>query len=168
MENEYKYLVLRHQPSLYQEEKENFAVLVEGKIGNNGLVLVVGRAPRSTKGNEITESVSQRIPDILESLIRQAAHDKKPQEDVLDWVSHSMSWNFSASEAHKLQDQEPISAVGFKLFSQYVAGTDNLVDLWKAASRQMIQPLEAKMLIGDMFLNFLQVPGPEMVMSASR
>ena len=167
METEYKYVVLRHQPSLHQEAKENFAVLVEGKLGAAGVIFVVGRSPQPpVPVSEIAQTIGQNVPDILESLIHEAVRNKKPQEDVFECLSQSMSWNYSVSEPSLVRDNGPISAVAFKLFSQHVAGADQLVELYEKASQKMIRPLEFKLRLGETFLNLLQVPGPEAVAAA--
>jgi len=167
METEYKYVVLRHQPSLYQDAKENFAVLVEGKVGDGAVIFVVGRSPQpSVPVSEMAQTIGRNMADVLEFLIREAVRNKKPQEDVLDWLSQSMSWNFSANEPTAVRDNDPISAVAFKLFSQHVAGADQLVELYQKASEKMIRPVEFKLRLGETFLNLLPVPGPVAVAAA--
>jgi hypothetical protein len=161
---EYKYAVLRHQPSLHASEIENFAVLVEGRIQNGGgVVFIVGRsvAPQIAV-SEISASVSNKMPEILQSLIQEAVRQKKSNEDVLDWVAQTMKFNFSVSFPEKILDEEPIYMVAFKLFSQHVAGADQLLKMMEDATRRMLRPHEANVSLGETFQTIMQVPEPEL------
>jgi len=170
MDVEYKYALLRHRPSLYLNETENIAVLVEGPVGERQVIFLVGCTPHpSVSVSEISESIGRSMPEILESLIRDAIRSKKPQDDVLTSLAQSMSWNYSVSEPASVRDSGPISAVAFKLFSQYVAGADQLVENYEEATRRQVRPAETKIRMGDTFLTLLPVPGPELtVRSAGR
>ena len=104
-----------------------------------GLSFLVGRTPKpSVRVSEIADTIGRNIPDILESQIHEAIKSKRPDEDVLDWLSQSMSWNYSISQPSVVHDSDNISAVAFKLFSQYVAGADQLVEWYQRTSEQHI------------------------------
>ena len=161
---EYKYVVLRHQPSLYMDEKENFAVLVEGRIDRRGVIFAVGRSPEpSVSVSDLGKAISEKLPEILSNLAREAVHRKKPTEDVLDWIYESMTWNFQVSKPQSLIDGDPIYQVAFKLFSQHVAGSDQLVDSLVQALQRMTRPPEAKQRLGETFQAVVPVPEPELV-----
>jgi hypothetical protein len=163
---EYKYALLRHQPSLHASEKENFAVLVEGRIKNGGVLFIVGRsvAPQ-VKVSEIAVSIGDKMPDVLQSLIQEAVRQKEPTEDVLDWVAKSVKFNFSLSAPEKIQDREPIYMVAFKLFSQHVAGADQLLEMMEKSAKGMVRPHDAKVSLGETFQTIMPVPEPELTMA---
>lgn len=164
---EYKYALLRHQPSLQANEMENFAVLVEGRLHNRGILFAVGRsvAPQVTV-SQISASIGDKMmPDILDSLVREAVREKKPTEDILDWISERMTWNFSATTPKTILDADPIYAVAFKLFSQHVAGADQLLNLIEKSTEKMVRPPDASVRLGETFQSAFQVPEPALAMT---
>jgi hypothetical protein len=161
---QYRYAVLRHQPSLYSDEREGFAVLVEGKVGRKSLIFVVGRSPEPTSVvSDIGLAIGNKLPDIIASLVQTAVRSKETHQDVLDWVCENMAWNFHASQIETLEDQDPIYAVAFKLFSTHVAGADQLLKSIETAVEHMIRPPETMQRLGETFQKFVPVPDAEMV-----
>jgi hypothetical protein len=163
---DYKYVVLRHQALLQSSERENFAILVEGRGPNGGAVIfAVGRAPAlQSHVSEVGLEVVRKFPQILENLVREALREKKPTENVLDWLHSGISWNFQASEPQVLTDTDPIHQVAFKLFSEKVAGADQLLENLQKASQRMTRPSDMNQRLGEIFQAGLSVPEPELAL----
>lgn len=157
---EYRYVVLRHQASLESSEPENFAVLVEGRIPDGRpVIFAVGRSPEPRVPlSEIGMGIVRQFPKVLGNLVQEALENKKPSEDVLDWIHGCMSWNFHASVPRTLTDTDPVHKVAFKLFSEEVAGADQLLQNLKTSSERMTRPFDINERLGETFQTALPVP----------
>ncbi|HEV2490690.1 MAG TPA: hypothetical protein VGT03_12850 [Candidatus Acidoferrales bacterium] len=161
---EYRYLVLRHQPSLYAKERESFAVLVEGTQGDRRILFAVGRSPEpSLPVSDVAMAISEKFPEILDGLVRTAIREKGPHQDILDTIHENMGWNFQATKPESRQDDEPIYSVAFKLFGEHVAGADELLRSLDVASTRMLRPPDMRQRLGETFQAAVQVPDLDFV-----
>jgi hypothetical protein len=163
---EYRYVILRHQPSLYQPERESFAVLVEGKRDQKRLVFAVGRSPEpSTPMDPIGKALSVNMPEVLDRILSESLQQRQPGEDALEKLSATFFGNFQVSNAERLTDSDPIHMVAFKLFSEHVAGADQLVTMLHEASQRMLRRAGPQRL-GDTFQTVVAIPEPDLPVAA--
>jgi hypothetical protein len=156
---DYKFAVLRHQASLGVAETENFAVLVEGKLGTSAMLFAVGRVPEPpVEVSELGSRLLKQFPAILGSLVETAINQKKASEDVLDWMYGSMSWNFQLSKPQVCTSEEKIHSIAFKLFSEYVAGSEELVKGMQDAARLSLRSRERTESLGNVYHAVVPIP----------
>jgi hypothetical protein len=147
---EYRYSILRYQPTLERPEREAFAVLVEGKLPVGGVLFFVGRSPEvPSSSSDVGRSFAKKMPDLLCKMVSDAVQNRAAGEDVLDFISRGMHWNFQATQPSDLEDRDPVYQVAFKLFAQHVAGAGQLVDYIERASEGMIRPPETMQRLGQ-------------------
>lgn len=141
---EYRYLILRYQPTLEKINREAFAVMVEGKLGAGGVVFFVGRSLEEVPStvSDISKMVAEKMPDLLANLVSDAVQNKDTNEDVLDWISNNMRWNFQATKPDTIDDRDPVHAVAFKLFARHVSGAEQLVEFIENTAARSIRPPE--------------------------
>jgi hypothetical protein len=157
---EYRYSILRYQPTLEKIEREAFAVMVEGKLGAGGVVFFIGRSLDEIPGtvSEISKVVAKKMPDLLANLVSDAVQNKKAGEDVLDWISNNMRWNFQATKPDTLDDQDPVHAVAFKLFARHVSGAEQLVEYIEHTAARSIRPPETTQRLTQLEWSAVAVP----------
>src|SRR5438270_9402607 len=107
----------------------------------------------------------QTVLNTVQQLARIVAESLDPGENVLDTLSRTLLWNFQASEPKTLTDNDPIHKVAFKLFSEHVAGADQLVNAFRQASDRMLRRPGIQRL-GDTFQTVIAVPEPDMGVAA--
>jgi hypothetical protein len=157
---EYRYSILRYQPTLERTERESFAVIVEGKLRTGGVIFFVGRTLEEVPStvSDVSKSVAKKMPDILASLVSDAVQKKSADEDILDWVSRNMHWNFQATQPTLLEDIDPVHAVAFKLFAQHVAGAGQLVEYLEQTAAQSIRPPDTMQRLSQLEWSAVPVP----------
>jgi len=156
----YRYALLRHQPTLQTETQETFAVLVEGQVAP-GLMVVftVGRSPEPASPiSGVGEAVLSKFPEVLANSIGEAVRSKNPDEDVLDWIHKSMSWNFYATEPVSIEATDKIHELAFKLFSEKVAGADQLLSMLMSAMQHRVRPAVKPQNLGETFQALVPIP----------
>ncbi len=152
----YRYVILRHQPSLESTITENFAVLVEGRAPTGWCIFAVGRSPEATPSvSEVARAIRRKFPDVLAGVLVEAAEETGSTGDVLDHLHEYIRWNYQATPAATVEDTDPIEQVAFKLFGQYVALAQQLVT--KLGSRS--GPFQASR-IGETFEAAVPIPEP--------
>jgi hypothetical protein len=157
---EYRYSILRYQPTLEKTEREAFAVMVEGKLSTGGVVFFVGKSLKEVPGSasEISKALAKKMPDILAGLVSDAVQNKAADEDVLDWMSNNMRWNFQASCPDTLNDHDPVYAVAFKLFARHVSGAEQLVEYIERTAARSIRPPETTQRLSQLEWSAVPVP----------
>jgi hypothetical protein len=164
---QYRYSVMRHQPSLHRSDRENFAVLVEGRLPTGRTIFIVGTSPDpAVLISSLGKEISGKLPELLKRAITESVQNRHPQQEVLDWLSESLLWNFQISTPQRIQDEDPIHKVAFKLFAEYVAGADQLVDMLADASVRMLRRRESQERLGEIFQTVVQVPEPDVLVAA--
>lgn len=157
---EYRYSILRYQPTLERTEREAFAIMVEGRLGAGGVVFFIGKSLDEipTAASDISKAVAKRMPDLLAGLVSDAVQSKGAGEDVLDWISNNMRWNFQASRPDTLDDQDPVHAVAFKLFARHVSGAEQLMEYIERATAKSIRPPETTQRLSQLEWSAVPVP----------
>jgi hypothetical protein len=156
---QYRFVVMRHQPSLAVSDRENFAVLVEGPTEDRRAIFAVVRSPEpSQRVSAISGAVTEKLPDMILKLVSDAVKTKLPDEDVFDHLAETLTWNFQISPPEVLQDNDPIHQVAFKLFSVHVAGADQLLQSMKTASERMLHREPATQRVGETYQTAIALP----------
>jgi hypothetical protein len=96
--------------------------------------------------------------DLLGSLVSDAVQNRTAGEDVLDWISKHLHWNFQATRPDVHEDNDRVYAVAFKLFAQHVAGSEQLLDYINSTSQRMIRPRETMQRLGQTIQAAVAVP----------
>ena len=157
---EYRYSILRYQPTLERTERQAFAVMVESKLPTGGVVFLVGRVPQIPEtASDVGKAVAKNMPDLLQKLVSDAVENRARGEDVLDWISRHMHWNFQSTlpDTHEDRDSS-VAEVAYKLFARYVAGADELVEYASKASSGMIRPPDTMQRLGQTIQTAVAVP----------
>lgn len=108
--------------------------------------------------SDIGKSFATKLPDLLGKMVSDAVQNRAIGEDVLDFISRGMHWNFQATKPDSLEDRDPVYAVAFKLFAQHVAGSGQLVDYIERASEGMIRPPQTMQRLGQTIQAAVAVP----------
>jgi hypothetical protein len=116
--------------------------------------------------SEIGKAISENLPEAIDTLISEAQKSKSAHEDILDWLHKSMRWNYQSDAPQQINDEDSIDKVTFKLFAQYVAGSDQLVASLEEYSRRALRVPQFKQNLGQTFHAALAIAGPEFSVSA--
>lgn len=149
---EYRYAVVRHQPTLDVATAENFAVLVEGHLPTGSIIFAVGRQLEpSRRISYVGNAVASRVSEIIPQLVAEAVQNRSSGEDVLDWLAGTMVWNYQVTTPQPLEDSDPIHKVAFKLFAEHVAGANILLETISRRSTNMLRAQASNERVGETF-----------------